>query len=178
MNIITLHTLLQGVDLMFDRATVTLGRTSYTSRCWLNTYSKDVFWPHASRLVSCFKRYVSVWKRFICFIFRVLRFKARQRQRIYNLRLGSDEEKMMQYILTLVSQLLLKGGSCGLDRLDQEDCASIDDCNQEYQEADEDDDAETDEDADYEEEEHIGEENYPMGDGSDFVLPSGSVVLC
>ena len=169
-----LHILLQGVDLMFDRATATLARTSYTSRCWLNTYSKDVFWPHAFRLVSCFKRYVSVWKRFICFIFRVLRFKARQRQQIYNLRLGSDEEKMMQYILTLVAQLLLEGGGCDLDRLGQEDLAPIDDCNQEYREADDDDDSETDEDADYEEEEHVEEENYPMGDESDFVPPSGS----
>ena len=169
-----LHVVLQGVDLMFDRATATLARTSYTSRCWLNTYSKDVFWPHAFRLVSCFKRYVSVWKRFICFIFRVLRFKARQRQQIYNLRLGSDEEKMMQYILTLVAQLLLEGGSCDLDRLGQEDLAPIDDCNQEYREADDDDDSETDEDADYEEEEHVEEENYPMGDESDFVPPSGS----
>ncbi|KAH7248459.1 hypothetical protein B0J15DRAFT_562961, partial [Fusarium solani] len=143
-----LRILLRGVDLMFDRATATLARTSYTSRCWLNTYSKDVFWPHAFRLVSCFKRYVSVWKRFICFIFRVLRFKARHRQQIYNLRLGSDEEKMMQYILTLVAQLLLEGGGCDLD-------------------PDDDDDSETDEDADYEEEEHVEEENYPMGDESD-----------
>ncbi|KAI8710760.1 hypothetical protein NCS52_01535800 [Fusarium sp. LHS14.1] len=172
-----LYILLQGVDLTFDRATATLARTSYTSRCWLNTYSKDVFWPYAFRWVSCFKVYVSVWKRFICFIFRVLPFKARQRQRIYNLRLGSGSEKMMQYILTLLAQLLLEGGSCDLDRLGQEDYASIDDCNQEYQEADDDDEAEPGGDADYEDEEHIEEENYPMGDESDFVLPSGSVVL-
>ncbi|KAJ4175648.1 hypothetical protein NW755_014823 [Fusarium falciforme] len=57
---------------------------------------------------------------------------------------------MMQYILTLVAQLLLEGGSCDLDRLGQEDWAPIDDCNQEYREADDDDDAETDEDAEYE----------------------------
>ncbi|RSL82937.1 hypothetical protein CEP52_016838 [Fusarium oligoseptatum] len=140
-----LRILIQGVDLMFDRATATL----------------------------------ALWKRFIRFIFRVLRFKARQRQKIYNLRLGSDEEKMMQYILTLVAQLLLEGGGCDPDRLDQEDLAPINDCNQEYREADDDDDSETDEDADYEEEEHleeehIEEEHYPMGDESDFVPPSGS----
>ncbi|EWZ78465.1 hypothetical protein FOWG_17287 [Fusarium oxysporum f. sp. lycopersici MN25] len=33
-----LRVILRGVDLMVDRATFKLAKTSYRSRCWLNTY--------------------------------------------------------------------------------------------------------------------------------------------
>ncbi|PNP52709.1 hypothetical protein FNYG_15809 [Fusarium nygamai] len=100
-----LRILLQGVDIMFNRVMATMARTSYTSRCWLNTYSRNDFWPHPFRAVLCLKRYMSVWKRLICFVFRVLGFKERQRQELYNFKLGLKEEKMMHYILFLASQL-------------------------------------------------------------------------
>ncbi|KAJ9413224.1 hypothetical protein FOXG_15161 [Fusarium oxysporum f. sp. lycopersici 4287] len=100
-----LRILLQGVDIMFNRVMATMARTSYTSRCWLNTYSRNDFWPHPFRAVLCLKRYISVWKRLICFVFRVLGFKERQRQQLYNFKLGLKEEKMMHYILFLASQL-------------------------------------------------------------------------
>ncbi|KAH7111677.1 hypothetical protein B0J13DRAFT_659877, partial [Dactylonectria estremocensis] len=100
-----LQIILRGVDLMFDRAKFTLARTSYRSRCWLNTYWKDVFWPHEFRIVSSQKRYISTWKRFICFIFRALQSSPRLRREIYNLRLRPDEVKMMRHILDLASTL-------------------------------------------------------------------------
>ncbi|KNB04693.1 hypothetical protein FOXG_19373 [Fusarium oxysporum f. sp. lycopersici 4287] len=100
-----LRILLHGVDIMFNCVMATMARTSYTSRCWLNTYSRNDFWPHPFRAVLCLKRYISVWKRLICFVFRVLGFKERQRQQLYNFKLGLKEEKMMHYILFLASQL-------------------------------------------------------------------------
>jgi hypothetical protein len=60
-----LRVILRGVDLMVDRATFTLAKTSYRSRRWLNTYWKDNFWPHEFKVVNCLKRYVDVWKVFI-----------------------------------------------------------------------------------------------------------------
>lgn len=80
-----LRVILHGVDLMIDRATSTLAKTSYRSRCWLNTYWKDTFWPHEFKIVKCLKRYVDVWKRFICYVFRVQHFESYQQQDIYNL---------------------------------------------------------------------------------------------
>ncbi|QKD57378.2 uncharacterized protein FOBCDRAFT_118446, partial [Fusarium oxysporum Fo47] len=107
-----LRILLRGLDLMFNRVMATMARTSYTSRCWLNTYSRNDFWPHPSRAVLCSKRYISVWKRLICFVFRVLGFKERQRQELYNFRLGLKEEKMMHYILSLARQLPSREQGC------------------------------------------------------------------
>ncbi|EXA30083.1 hypothetical protein FOVG_18497 [Fusarium oxysporum f. sp. pisi HDV247] len=63
-----LRVILRGVDIMVDRACFTLVKTSYRSRCWLNTSWKDTFWPHEFKAVNCLKRYVDVWKRFICFV--------------------------------------------------------------------------------------------------------------
>ncbi|KAH7200594.1 hypothetical protein BKA60DRAFT_641987 [Fusarium oxysporum] len=102
-----LQVILRGLDLMFDRARATLDRTPYISRCWLNTYAKDAFWPHGFRVIPSFKKYLAIWKRFICFVFRALQYPSRQRKEVYNLRLGSDEIKMMQHILYLVGQLQL-----------------------------------------------------------------------
>ncbi|KAK7570757.1 hypothetical protein V3481_019296 [Fusarium oxysporum f. sp. vasinfectum] len=53
-----LRVILRGVDIMVDRACFTLAKTSYRSRCWLNTYWKDTFWPHEFKAVNCLKRYV------------------------------------------------------------------------------------------------------------------------
>ncbi|KAH7231387.1 uncharacterized protein BKA55DRAFT_598628 [Fusarium redolens] len=102
-----LQVILRGLDLMFDRARATLDRTPYISRCWLNTYAKDAFWPHGFRVIPSFKKYLAIWKRFICFVFRALQYPSRQRKEVYNLRLGSNEINMMQHILYLVGQLQL-----------------------------------------------------------------------
>jgi hypothetical protein len=78
-----LQIILHGLDLMFDRARATLDRTPYISRCWLNTFAEDDFWPHGFRLIPSFKRYLAIWKRFICFVFRVLQYPPLQRQEVY-----------------------------------------------------------------------------------------------
>ncbi|KAI5456257.1 hypothetical protein BGZ63DRAFT_397101 [Mariannaea sp. PMI_226] len=98
-----LRIILRGIDLMFNRAKFTLAKTSYRSRCWLNTYWKDLFWPHEFRMVSSQKRYIAIWRRFFCFIFRALQFKPLLRRDIFNIRFEPNEVKMMRHILDLVS---------------------------------------------------------------------------
>jgi hypothetical protein len=61
-----LRVILRGIDLMIDRAIFTLLETSCRSRCWMNTYWKDNFWPHEFKTVGCMRNYVDTWKRFIC----------------------------------------------------------------------------------------------------------------
>ncbi|KAH7187516.1 hypothetical protein BKA60DRAFT_626647 [Fusarium oxysporum] len=108
---------------MVDRACFTLAKTSYRSRCWLNTYWKDTFWPHEFKAVNCLKRYVDVWKRFICYVFRVQHFETHQQHDIYNLRLGRDETAMIRHILYLVTRLQQEAESSNWDegREDEED---------------------------------------------------------
>jgi hypothetical protein len=131
---------------MIDRATSTLAKTSYRSRCWLNTYWKDTFWPHEFKIVKCLKRYVDVWKRFICYVFRVQHFESHQQQDIYNLRLGRDETIMMRHILYLVT--LLQREATNYNWNLDEGCEGDEDkpSDSEYEDDDDDeDDRETDE---------------------------------
>ncbi|ENH73681.1 hypothetical protein Focb16_v005400 [Fusarium oxysporum f. sp. cubense] len=141
-----LRVISRGVDLMIDRATFTLAKTSYRSRCWLNTYWKDNFWPHEFKVVKCLERYVDVWKRFICYVFRVQHFQTHQQQDIYNLRLGSDQTIMMRHVLYLVTLLQREGTN--YDRNPDEGCDGDDDerGDSDYEDDDDDeDDRRTDE---------------------------------
>ncbi|QKD56923.2 uncharacterized protein FOBCDRAFT_140860 [Fusarium oxysporum Fo47] len=135
-----LRVILRGVDIMVDRACFTLAKTSYRSRCWLNTYWKDTFWPHEFKAVNCLKRYVDVWKRFICYVFRVQHFETHQQQDIYNLRLGRDETAMMRHILYLVARLQQEAESSNWDegREDEEDEPGDCDDGDEYEDDDDD----------------------------------------
>jgi hypothetical protein len=117
--------ILRGVDLMIDRATFTLAKSSYRSRCWLNTYWKDNFWPHKFKVVKCLERYVDVWKRFICYVFRVQHFQTHQQQDIYNLRLRRDQTIMMRHVLYLVT--LLQREVTNYDSNPDEECDGDDD---------------------------------------------------
>ncbi|KAF4331935.1 hypothetical protein FBEOM_14282 [Fusarium beomiforme] len=108
-----LRVILRGIDLMIDRATFTLLKTSYRSRCWMNTYWKDNFWPHEFRIVGCLRNYIDIWKRFICYMFRVSNFDTHQQREIFNLRLRRDETIMMRHILYLAS--LLQHETASLD---------------------------------------------------------------
>lgn len=160
---------------MVDRARFTLAKTSYRSRCWLNTYWKDEFWPHEFRTVECLKRYVDIWKRFICYIFRVLHFGTRQRQDIYHLKFGHDEIFMMRHILYLVALL-------------QREAESFDGNSDEAREEEGDESSDGDDEECFEEyngvetRSHLGEDDvyYDVNDDGDivsadpaFVLPSG-----
>jgi hypothetical protein len=86
-----LRILVRAVDQMFERAIATLACTNYRTRCWLGTYRKDSFRSCAFHLVLSWKRYISSWKQFICYIFRVLTCKARYRKQIYNLQFQPKE---------------------------------------------------------------------------------------
>ncbi|WKT54184.1 Helicase superfamily 1/2, ATP-binding domain [Fusarium oxysporum f. sp. vasinfectum] len=172
-----LQVILRGLDLMFDRARATLDRTPYISRCWLNTYAKDAFWPHGFRVIPTFKRYLAIWKRFICFVFRVLQYPSWQRKEVYNLRLGSDEIKMMQHILYLVGQLQL--GEDG-DISDKSDSEGDEPYSQDWHDDGEipSDPESSDTDQDFntstDEDEEIGIDQMSDSEGSDFSLPNGN----
>ncbi|KAH7169782.1 uncharacterized protein B0J16DRAFT_351510 [Fusarium flagelliforme] len=90
-----LRIILQGLDLMFDRARATVDRTPCISRCWLNTYSEDAFWTHGFRVIPGFKSFPCRQTSLMCFVFRILQYPKRQRREICNFRLGSNEVKMM-----------------------------------------------------------------------------------
>ncbi|KAI3572852.1 hypothetical protein IWW34DRAFT_890814 [Fusarium oxysporum f. sp. albedinis] len=183
-----LRIILRGVDLMVDRAAFTLAKTSYRSRCWLNTYWKENFWPHEFKIVKCLKRYVDIWKRFICYVFRAQHLESHQRQDIYNLRLGHDETIMMRHILYLVTRLQrdVANYDWNLDEGCEGDEDELSDCDDE-DEDDEEDDHGTDEECineydRFETEIHSNgnSEYHDMNDGEDessrdptFSLPSG-----
>jgi hypothetical protein len=82
---------MKAIDQMRERADATLAWTSYRSRCWLNTYLKDTFWPYAFRALPAQKRYILVWKQFICYIFQVFACRLLQRKQIYNLKFRPEE---------------------------------------------------------------------------------------
>ncbi|EXK78037.1 hypothetical protein FOQG_17267 [Fusarium oxysporum f. sp. raphani 54005] len=172
-----LQVILRGLDLMFDRTRATLDRTPYISRCWLNTYAKDAFWPHGFRVIPSFKKYLAIWKRFICFVFRALQYPSRQRKEVYNLRLGSDEIKMMQHILYLVGQLQL--GEDG-DISDKSDSEGDEPYSQDWHDDGEipSDPESSDTDQDFntstDEDEEIGIDQMSDSEGSDFSLPNGN----
>ncbi|SPJ88776.1 uncharacterized protein FTOL_12670 [Fusarium torulosum] len=172
-----LQVILRGLDLMFDRARATLDRTPYISRCWLNTYAKDAFWPHGFRVIPTFKKYLVIWKSFICFVFRILQYPSRQHKEVYNVRLGSNEIEMMQHILYLVGQLQLGEDGNVSDSSDSEGEESYgqdwhDDCeipsDLESSDTDQDFDTSTDED------EEVGRDQTLDSEGSDFSLPNGN----
>ncbi|KAH7187148.1 hypothetical protein DER44DRAFT_753975 [Fusarium oxysporum] len=183
-----LRVILRGVDIMVNRACFTLAKTSYRSRCWLNTYWKDTFWPHEFKAVNCLKRYVDVWKRFICYVFGVQHFETHQQKDTYNLPLGRDETAMMRYILYLVARLQQEVESSNWDegRQDEEDELADCDDGDEYENEDDDGDGDDEEyinEYDRAETENHSDENdksCDMSNGEDdlsvdspFSLPSG-----
>jgi hypothetical protein len=64
--------LMRAADQMFARAEETLRRTPYRLRCWLKSYHKDSFYPKAVDVLPGRSGYYTLWKQFICYIFRVL----------------------------------------------------------------------------------------------------------
>ncbi|KAI8411163.1 hypothetical protein FOFC_07757 [Fusarium oxysporum] len=171
-----LQMILHGLDLMFDRARATLDRTPYISRCWLNTFAKDAFWPHGFRVIPSFKRYLAIWKRFICFVFRVLQYPSWQRKEVYNLRLGSNEIKMMQHVLYLAGQLQLGEDGHVSDSSDSEDDESCcQDCHYDWEIPPDSENTDIDQDIDtsIDDAEEVGEKQIPGSEESDFHLPNG-----
>jgi hypothetical protein len=96
---------MNAVDQVFQRAGATLARTCYQWRCWVNTYHKDDFWTNALRALPSQRDHISVWKRLICYVFRVLACAPRERKQIYNLTFRPQEIQMMDYILALLEEV-------------------------------------------------------------------------
>ncbi|KAH7190722.1 hypothetical protein DER44DRAFT_678391, partial [Fusarium oxysporum] len=83
-----LRIILRGVDLMIDRAVFTLAKTSYRSRCWLNTYWKDNFWPHEFKVVNCLKQDMWMYGRgsfVMCPEFNILKHISSKTDTTYDL---------------------------------------------------------------------------------------------
>ncbi|KAH8593096.1 hypothetical protein B0O99DRAFT_463012, partial [Bisporella sp. PMI_857] len=103
-----LRILMRAADQVFTQAEAMLSRTSYQLRCWLKSYHKGSFYPKAITLLlakSSQISYFTVWKQFLCNIFRVFVCEPLQRKQIYNLKFHAKEVKMTKHILSLVQEL-------------------------------------------------------------------------
>jgi hypothetical protein len=164
-----LRILMKAVDQMFERAIATLACTNYRLRCWLGTYRKDSFRSCAFHLVSSQKRYISSWKQFICYIFRVLACKPLYRKQIYNLQFRPKEIQMMNYILSLLEEEdIVFEKEKKEDDEEEDDEEDDDEEDDDEEDDDEEDDEENDDEEDYDDEGEEDEEE------SNFTLPSGS----
>lgn len=106
-----LRILMRATDQIFARAEATLAQTSYRWRCWLHTYHKDVFWATAFRALPSQHSYISVWKQFICYIFRVAACSPRERKQINNVKFRPEEVQMIDHILALLEDMEEDGGA-------------------------------------------------------------------
>jgi hypothetical protein len=96
-----LRILMRAVDHMFIRAEQTLKHTHYRLRFWLQTYHERHFRPVAfSSLQSKNSRtnYISMWKRFICDVFRLWATDKRKRETIYGVTFRQVEAGQLNYI--------------------------------------------------------------------------------
>jgi hypothetical protein len=109
-----LRVLMQAVDQMFIRAEQTLEHTHYRLRCWLQTYHERHFRPVAfDRLRSKRSRadYISMWKHFICYVFRVWATDERLRAKIYGVSFRNVEAGQLQYIWSTLLEDMIAGQS-------------------------------------------------------------------
>jgi hypothetical protein len=155
-----LRILMRAVDHMFIRAEETLKHTHYRLRCWLQTYHERHFRPVAfSSLQSKNSRtnYISMWKRFICYVFRLWATDNRLRETIYGVSFRQVEAGQLRYIwstllddvgtgqsATLPQRLVHTPLSSSEDESDEE-ADTDDDDNDSLVSADELDDEETEE---------------------------------
>lgn len=96
-----LRLILHGIDEMFNRAEKTLTCTAYRLRCWLQTYHQRHFRPVAFKQLgtkSSRMGYLSLWKQFICYVFRVWATPKGLRNDIYSVVFQPAETQQMEYI--------------------------------------------------------------------------------
>ena len=105
-----LRHVLQAVDQMFDRADSTLACTTYRLRCWLQTYHQRHFRPMAFKQLGTKSSrigYISIWKQFICYVFRVWATPKSLRNDIYGLVFQPAEAQRVEYIWsTLLEEII------------------------------------------------------------------------
>ena len=93
--------LMRAVDQMFERMMQTLDKTHNRIRCWLGTYDETRFRSipfMRPQKTDSEKRYIGVWKQFLCFVFRVWATEEPLRDEIYGLQFHKREANLMDYI--------------------------------------------------------------------------------
>jgi hypothetical protein len=101
-----LRQLVNLLDAVFDRCLQTLSTTPDLLCYWLQSFRPTDFRP--SKLFGILgteagqHRYLSYWKRFICFVFRAWRTEHRLREQIYGIRFSSAQELSMSRIWHLL----------------------------------------------------------------------------
>jgi hypothetical protein len=85
---VKIQTILDMLDDMFDRCQQTLDASSCQLRCWVKSFICGAFYPyplqrHESKATE--QKYIHLWKRFFCYIFRVWAMSEEARSDIYGL---------------------------------------------------------------------------------------------
>ncbi|KFY28547.1 hypothetical protein V491_00416 [Pseudogymnoascus sp. VKM F-3775] len=96
-----LRLLLWATDQMFARAEDTLRQTHHRLCCWLRTYHLRHFQPVPFQPLQTDAgrtSYIAIWKRFICYIFRVWATGEPLRQEIYRVQFREQEAALMESI--------------------------------------------------------------------------------
>ncbi|KFZ23272.1 hypothetical protein V502_02257 [Pseudogymnoascus sp. VKM F-4520 (FW-2644)] len=89
-----LRTLMAAADLMLGRAMETLEKTHHCIRCWLKSYEETRFRPipfTSLRTQQGQERYFSIWKQFICYVFRAWATEELLREEIYGVQFQEKE---------------------------------------------------------------------------------------
>ncbi|KFZ18998.1 hypothetical protein V502_03895 [Pseudogymnoascus sp. VKM F-4520 (FW-2644)] len=119
-----LRTLMAAADLMFGRAMETLKGTHHRLRCWLKSYNEARFRPvpfAALRTRHGQEGYFTVWRQFLCYVFRAWATAEPLREEIYGLRFQEKEARLMDYIWGEMLDPVGGGGLADGDSDDSDD---------------------------------------------------------
>jgi hypothetical protein len=164
------------------RDTAQIVQVTHKRGCWLNTYHKDSFWTTAFRALPSQHNYISVWKMFICYIFRVSACSPRERKQTYSLKFRPEEIQMMDYILELLEGVEdTEAEDEDLEEekeYDEEEEEEEDDRDDYYDDNDDNDEDEEQDEAEKEAEEDTKDEQEEEEEReqSGFTLPSGPML--
>jgi Orsellinic acid/F9775 biosynthesis cluster protein D len=100
-NEVRIQTILSMLGDMFDRCQQTLDASSYQLRCWVKSFTHSSLYPyplkrHESKATE--QRYINLWKRFFCYIFRVWTMSEEARSEIYGLVFSKQQEMIISRI--------------------------------------------------------------------------------
>lgn len=96
------------LDTVFDRCLQTVSTTPDVFCYWLKSFRPMDFHPKLFAVLETDtgqRRYISYWKRFICFIFRTWRTEHRLRDQIYGIRFSPTQERLMAQLWALLDQV-------------------------------------------------------------------------
>jgi hypothetical protein len=101
-----LHHLVQAFDQVSSRCLDTLKDTSEQFRCWIKTLTIVGFFPEPFQILGraqTFSRYSTLWKRFLCFVFRTWRIEEVQRNQIYGIQFSSVQKDLIAEVWRLLN---------------------------------------------------------------------------